>query len=68
MKPMRVVTNTTGQPYPSRQSYVYASLWDASKLPDPTWAGKRTPETYSDANWALEGAYKNMKVVTPILE
>ena len=66
-KPVRVLQNVTGRPYPSQQSYVYSSYWDASFICDGCWAGKRADATKTDPNWALRVQYKNVRVSGPLL-
>ena len=65
---MRVIPSSSSQLYPTRQSYVYASFWDASPFHNGNWAGRRTADTYNNSEWSLEAGYQHMKVHTPLLQ
>ncbi|CAI7934408.1 unnamed protein product [Closterium sp. NIES-54] len=67
--PVRVLLNTTdidGAPYPSKPSFLYASVWDASGICNGCWAGNRDPGTATDPSWQVFAEYKNMTVRSPL--
>ncbi|CAI5954310.1 unnamed protein product [Closterium sp. NIES-64] len=67
--PVRVLLNTTaidGAPYPSKPSFLYASVWDASGICGGCWAGNRDPGTATDPTWQVFAEYRNMTVRSPL--
>ncbi|CAI5500965.1 unnamed protein product [Closterium sp. Naga37s-1] len=67
--PVRVLLNTTaidGAPYPSKPSFLYASVWDASGICNGCWAGNRDPGTATDPTWQVFAEYRNMTVRSPL--
>eukprot|EP00475_Leptophrys_vorax_P026145 TRINITY_DN36699_c0_g1_i1.p1 TRINITY_DN36699_c0_g1~~TRINITY_DN36699_c0_g1_i1.p1 ORF type:complete len:394 (-),score=12.22 TRINITY_DN36699_c0_g1_i1:447-1559(-) len=68
--PVRVLVNTTdtnNAPYPSRPSFLYASVWDASGICGGCWAGQRDPSTVGDSTWQVFAEYRNITFTSPML-
>eukprot|EP00475_Leptophrys_vorax_P010146 TRINITY_DN16825_c0_g3_i1.p1 TRINITY_DN16825_c0_g3~~TRINITY_DN16825_c0_g3_i1.p1 ORF type:complete len:140 (+),score=7.11 TRINITY_DN16825_c0_g3_i1:1-420(+) len=59
-KVRRVVRRTTGEPYPVKAAFVYASVWDASFVLGGSWSG-----TFTGRNVPYVAQYRNFQVTSP---
>ena len=66
LKPVRVLVNAPGKPFPARPSLLYASAWDASRICNGCIAGRRDNSTLNNPNWAAYARFRDMQLLTDV--